>query len=140
MSWRIDQSDAGQFLHLIATGPISTEDVHAQVKEGVEVILREDLPGALIDYSGAVLEMPVVEIFKVPDMFDALGLPHPTRIAVVLPPDPVNMHKYTFFDDTATNRGFQVKLCWERTAALDWLAEAVEDRRRQGEPGDATVY
>lgn len=128
MSWRIEQSEAGEFLRVTASGPVSTDDVHAQVKQGVEIIVREGLPGALVDYSGAVLEMPVVEIFKVPDMFDALGLPHRTRIAIVLPPDPVNMHKYTFFDDTATNRGFQVKLCWERTAALDWLNESMQER------------
>ena len=106
-----------------------TDDAFEQVKFGVERIVRDQLPGALVDYSAAVLEMPIVDIFKMPDMFNTLRLPHRTKIAVLLPSDPANMHKYTFFDDTANNRGFQVRLFREPSAALGWLAEAIP---RQG--------
>ena len=124
MSWRMEHSESERILRITASGPVSSDDAFQQVKEATERIVREDLTGALVDYTGAVLEMPIVDIVKVPDMFDALSLPHQTRIAVVLPPDPANIHKYTFFDDAASNRGFQVRLFWEPTAALGWLAEA----------------
>ena len=128
MSWRIEHSEPDDFLRITASGPVSTDEAFQQVKASVERIVREDLAGALVDYTGAVLEMPIGDILMIPDMFDALRLPHQTRIAVVLPPDPVNMHKYTFFDDAATNRGFQVRLFWESTAAFGWLAEPMPRR------------
>lgn len=129
MSWRIEHSEPERFLRVTAAGPVFTDDAFEQVRLGVERIVRDQLPGALVDYSAAVLEMPIVDIFKMPDMFDALQLPHRTKIAILLPSDPVNMHKYTFFDNTANNRGFQVRLFWEPSAALGWLAEAIP---RQG--------
>jgi len=68
-----------------------------------------------------------VDIYKLPDLFEAMGLPRQTKIAIVLPADPENMHKYTFFDDVATNRGYQVKLHWDTTNALLWIARQAED-------------
>ncbi|MGE5624845.1 MAG: hypothetical protein ACM3ZT_04780 [Bacillota bacterium] len=128
MSWNIEHSKSENLLRVTATGPVSTEDVHAQAMQSIDIIKREQLPGAVIDYSKAILEMPVVEIFKMPDMFDDLGLPRQTRMAVLLPSDPVNMHKYTFFDDTATNRGYLVKLFWEQSHALNWAKGIVIKR------------
>jgi hypothetical protein len=121
MGWTVEPLDAEGFLYLIADGTITTEDVAGQVQEGIALIVSRGLPGAMIDYSKAVLEMPLVDIYKLPDWFEAHALPRETRMAVVLPADPVNMHKYTFFDDVATNRGYLVRLFWESTRARDWL-------------------
>ena len=134
MSWNIEHSEQDNLLLLKATGPVTTEDVQAQVVQGIEIIKREQIPAAIIDYSGAVLEMPIMEIYKMPDMFEALALPKQTRMAVLLPSDPVNMHKYTFFDDTATNRGYQVKLFWEASHALDWAKGIVTKRGPKPQP------
>lgn len=121
MSWTIEHQKDKNILAVTVEGTVTTEDVHAQVREGIELILRESIPGALIDYSHAILEMPVTDIFKMPDMFDALGLPRTTKMAVTLPSDSRNMHKYTFFDDVATNRGYSVQLFWEPSQAMRWL-------------------
>ena len=121
MGWRVEPLGAEGYLHVIADGAISTEEVMLQVQQGIAQIVARALPGALIDYSDAILEMSVVDIYKMPDWFEAAALPRGTRIAVVLPADPVNMHKYTFFDDVATNRGYQVHLFWEFSRARDWL-------------------
>ena len=121
MGWKVEPLDAEGFLSVAADGSITTEDVQLQVEQGIAYIVSRALPGAMIDYSAALLEMPVGEIYKMPDWFEARGLPRTTRIAVVLPPDPVNMHKFTFFDDVANNRGFQVRLFWETSRARDWL-------------------
>jgi hypothetical protein len=126
MSWKVEHLSAENIVRVSAEGSISAEDAFAQVTEGVALILSMQAPSALIDYSGAILEMP--------DLFDAAGLPHRTKIAIVLPADPQNMHKYTFFDDTATNRGFQVKLYWEHGQALAWLVKGRRRRRRTGLP------
>ena len=123
MSWELEYREVGNLVRVVASGSISTEDALAQVAAGVKLIREHQSGGALVDYSKAVLEMPIVDIYKLPDLFDALALPRSTRIAIVLPPDPKNMHKYTFFDDTANNRGYMVKLHWEPSQAMAWLTD-----------------
>lgn len=122
MAWTTTRDESGRLLLVTGEGRVSAEEAFAQVAEGIEIILREDIKGAMIDYSAVILEMPITDIYKMPELFEAQGLPRKTRIAVVLPGDPANMHKYTFFDDVATNRGYIVKLFWETSAALAWLA------------------
>ena len=123
----MEYSDAENLVRIAASGSVSTDEVLAQVSQGVKLVKEHQADGALVDYSKVTLEMPIVDIYKLPDIFDALALPRRTKIAIVLPPDPVNMHKYTFFDDTANNRGYLVRLHWEPSQAMVWLM----DRRAQ---------
>lgn len=128
MGWNLSHSKAENLLRITASGPVTTEDVLAQATQGIEIVKREQLPAVIADYSGAILEMPIFEIFKLPDLFETLELPRHTRMAILLPSDPVNMHKYTFFDDTATNRGYLVRLFWEQSHAMDWAQGVVHKR------------
>ena len=121
MGWRIEHQAFENLVRVTADGAVTTEDVLAQVMQGIVLIKRHEATGALVDYSGAILEMPIDEIGKLPDLFESQQLPLNTRIAVALPADPVNMHKYTFFDDVATNRGYLVKLFWEPSRAMQWV-------------------
>lgn len=123
MSWELEHSDAEKLVRITASGSVSTDEVLAQATASIKLIKEHQSVGALVDYSKVVLEMPIVEIYKLPDLFDVLALPRATKIAIVLPPDPKNMHKYTFFDDTANNRGYMVKLYWEPTQAMAWLTD-----------------
>jgi len=123
MSWELEYSDAENIVRGIVSGNITTGEVLEQAMAGVRLIKERQAGGALVDYSKAVLEMPVFEIFKLPDLLDSLALPRRTKIAIVLPPDPVNMHKFTFFDDVANNRGYKVKLHWEPSQAMAWLTD-----------------
>ena len=121
MAWKIEHQRFENILRLTADGPISSSDVLAQVTEGVSLIRQHGIPGALIDYTCAILEMPAEEVLLVPDLLDHLAIPKSTRVAIALPSDPVNMHKYTLFDDAATARGYLVKLFWEPSRAMGWI-------------------
>jgi len=126
MAWRIDYTAIENLARITCEGPVTTDEVFAQAKEAVELILRTSASGAMVDYSKAILEMPIAGIYKLPDLFDAMGLPRQTKIAIVLPADPANMHKYTFFDDVANSRGYLVQLYWDTTHAMAWLAKPSE--------------
>lgn len=121
MSWRFEHQRFENILRLTADGPMTSSDVLAQVTEGVSLIRQYAIPSALVDYSGAVLEMPAEEVILIPDLLDHLVLPKSTRIGIALPSDPANMHKFTLLDDAANARGYQVKLFWEPSRAMDWV-------------------
>ena len=121
MAWKIEHQRFENILRLTADGPMYSTDVLAQVTEGISLIRQHGISGALVDYSGAVLEMPAEEVVLIPDLLDHLAAPKSTRVAIALPSDPVNMHKYTLFDDVATARGYLVKLFWEPSRAMHWV-------------------
>src|SRR5690242_8839523 len=58
MGWKVEPLDAEGFLHVVAQGSVATADVAEQVAQGIALIVSRALPGAMIDYSGAVLDMP----------------------------------------------------------------------------------
>src|SRR5690348_6125483 len=88
MSWEMEYHEAENFVRVAASGSVLTEDALAQVTAGVGLIRERGAGGALVDYSKAILEMPIVDIYKLPDLFDALELPRSTWIAIVLRPTP----------------------------------------------------
>lgn len=128
MSWKIEHNEGEDILRIAASGDITTEDVFAQTREGIELILRRGLTGVFADYSAVNLQMPISDISRMPEMFDSLALPRETKMAVVLPGDPSTMNKYTFFDEIATNRGFIVGLFWEPSQAMAWLMKRPRKR------------
>lgn len=129
MTWNIEHNDGEDILRVTASGDITTEDVFAQTREGIELILRRGLSGVFADYSAANLLMPISDISRMPEMFDSLAMPRETKMAVVLPGNPTTMNKYTFFDDVATNRGYTVGLFWEPSQAMAWLAKRPRKHR-----------
>jgi hypothetical protein len=123
MAWRFEREDRADFFRLVAEDHITLDDVLAQTREGIEIVRANRLRGGLVDYSRAVLKISLYDIFKLPDLFDALRAPRSTKVAVVVPSDPQNMHKFTFFDEVANSRGYKVRLFWEASSALGWITE-----------------
>ena len=124
MGLRFEPREADGYLHVVGEGPVLTQDVADNIDEGIGLIIRLRLPAALVDFSLAVLEMSLADIFRLPDWFEARNLPRRTRIAVILPPDATNMFKYVFFDEITSKRGYQVRLFWEPKSAESWLDES----------------
>lgn len=123
MGLRLEPRPAEGYLHVVGEGPVTTEEVADHIDAGIHLVISLGLPGAFVDFSHAVLEMPISDIFKLPDWFEARNLPQATHIAVVLPADSTNMYKYIFFDEITSKRGYQVRLFWESSSALGWLAQ-----------------
>ena len=134
MALKIHPRQADGYLHVLGDGPVTTEDVAANIDEAIQLIISLGLPGAFVDFSLAVLEMSISDIFKLPDWFEARNLPPATHIAVVLPADSANMYKYIFFDEISSKRGYQVRLFWEPSGALGWLATQQRNLRRYRHP------
>ena len=134
MGWKIAHLETENIVRITAIGSITAEDAEPQVEQGVALIMQHQVGGVLADYSEAVLEMEITDILKVPELFEVHGLPRKTKIAVTLPSDPKNMHKYTFFDDLVTNRGYIVKLFWQPGEAQAWLrGEHARARNTEGQ-------
>lgn len=121
MSWEIEHLEADGIVRVKARGDIHTEDAWVQAEHVSGLLQAHKLKGVLADYTAANLEMPVTDIYKLPELLDTLEFPRTARIAIVLPVDPEHVLKYTFFDDVATNRGYTVRLFEKPAEATAWL-------------------
>ncbi len=121
MTWKMAHSAAENLLLVESNGVTTTDDVLAQISEGIHWIKEHEIPGALVDYSDAVLELSFSDLFKLPDLFTLGEVPRNTKMALLVPTDEMHIDKYTFFDDVANNRGYMVKLFTQREAAMAWL-------------------
>src|SRR5215469_11621282 len=93
------------------TGTLSVEQLGQQTALGIELLMQHGGSRVLVDCSELeVIEVSTMDIYKQPDVYQDQGVPHKTRIAVVLPRDPRWRNLFTFYDDTSHNRGYNVSL------------------------------
>lgn len=63
----------------------------------------------------------MVDVYLLFERYKSLGLPLGLREAVLLPELPAQQDNVRFYEDVGCNRGFNVRLFSDRTAAIEWL-------------------
>ena len=109
-----------------ATGQVSDQDGKNQAERAIRLLQENQAALVLVDYSEAMSEVSLPNLYLLPDHFSALGAPWHARIAVLLPQTGYRMESYQFFELACKNAGYSVKLFAETGPAENWL--------RQGQP------
>jgi hypothetical protein len=79
----------------------------------------------LVDYTDAQVKVSTLDIYALPDRYDALGLSRNVRIAVVMPHDLEDSALFDFYEDVTNNRGFNTKLFKSARDAQLWLDSSI---------------
>ena len=109
---------------ITAAGEIRDEDARAQVVEAFYLLGQNRATGILADYSDAISEVSLAELYWLPDYAAVIGAPWDNRVAVVLPRTPYRLESFQFFELVCNNAGWNVKLFESNAAAENWLAQA----------------
>ena len=112
-------------------GEIRNEDAKAQAAEAIRLLKQNEASGVLVDYSEALSELSLPELYWLPDYFTTLGAPWDARVAMVLPRTRYRIDTYQFFELVFRNAGYNVKLFEERKEAEAWLAPAPQAGKRE---------
>ena len=121
MPWKVEYLPAEQTLLLVATGLLTASEARAQTEQSLKEILEHGIRRVLIDYSAAQVEVPLSQIYQLPDIYDQSGISRQTKVALVMPKDKYKIEAFEFYEDICLNRGYHVKLFESATAARDWL-------------------
>lgn len=106
---------------IVATGAITPDELGCQSPSTIELLHQHDATRMLVDYRDAQIDVSTMDVYALPDRYDALGLSRKVRIAVVLPRDLENQELFDFYEDVTHNRGFLTRLFRSAEEAQRWL-------------------
>lgn len=109
---------------ITATGSITLDELGCQSPLAVELLKQHGCRRMLVDYRDAQVNISTLDIYAIPDRYDALGLSRRVRIAVVMPRGIENSELFDFYADVTHNRGFSTKLFRSPEDAMLWLRSA----------------
>ena len=137
MPWTVEYAPARGLVVITASGEIHDEDARAQTVEALYLLALNQAPGVVADYSDALSEVSLTELYWLPDYAAELSVPWDARIAVVLPRMRYRLESYQFFELVCKNAGYSVKLFETKEAAEDWVAQAAPVREHTDHPAHA---
>lgn len=125
MPWSMEATDDGRILKVTYSGAFGADELRDITREILAAMVEKKIGRALLDCGEARFDVPVLNVYQLPDLYTSRGLARSeTRAAVVLPRDGYKKELYEFYEDVCRNRGYFVKLFDEREPALEWLRSA----------------
>ncbi|MCX6930012.1 MAG: hypothetical protein NT154_43385 [Verrucomicrobia bacterium] len=104
-----------------ATGQVSNQDGKDQAERVIQLLLENQATLVLVDYSEAMSEVSLANLYWLPDHVSARVAPGHARIALLLPRTGYRLESYQFFELACKHDGYSAKLFAETGPAEDWL-------------------
>ena len=123
MPWKVEYGPEKDMVVVTATGEVSSQDGRDQAEKASRLLKENQSTLVLVDYSEAMSEVSLPNLYWLPDYFSELGAPWHARIAILLPRTGYRMESYQFFELACKNAGYTVKLFAEKGPAEDWLRQ-----------------
>ncbi len=125
MPWSMEATDDGRILKVTYVGSFGADELRDITREILTTMVEKKIGRALLDCGEARFDVPVLNVYQLPDLYTSQGLTRSeARAAVVLPKDGYKRELYDFYEDVCRNRGYFVKLFDDSAAAMEWLQSA----------------
>lgn len=123
MPWKLDYSAEDRILSVKTEGPFTAADLEDMTRASVEKLREEHALRVLLDFSNAITQVSMTELYQLPDLYTGLRAPRLGHLAIVIPTDQRGREAFQFYEDLAINRGIFVKLFNDHDKAKAWLME-----------------
>ena len=121
MPWSMKTTDDG-ILEVVYSGAFGADELRVITDRILTAMLEQKAGRVLLDCYDAHFDVPVLNVYKLPDLYNSRGLTRSeVRAAVVKPKDGYRAELFDFYEDVCRNRGYFVKLFELREPALEWL-------------------
>src|ERR1035441_4587207 len=124
MPWTVEYEPERALVVVTGSGNMNDEDATAQTTEAICFLKQNHSNAILVDYSEAVSEVSLPNLYWLPDYSSELGAPWNIQVAVLLPRTPYRLESFRFFELVCKNAGYNVRLFEAKEAAEAWVAEA----------------
>ncbi len=123
MPWSMEFKDEGRVLWILLEGPMSADEIAEMMRESVSTVAAQQVPRVLIDCGESRMSVPTLDIYKLPDLYAASGVPRQLRVAIIPPHDGYKRKSYQFYEDVCRNRGYFVRLFEREAEAWSWVRD-----------------
>lgn len=121
VSWAADYVADKATVVVNGSGRLRYEDMRGIAQGATDLLQRNRASRLLFDWSEAVLDVHVVDVFYLPDCYERVGVPRSARIAMVAPKTRHPSGICEFFETVCRNKGYTCKLFNSQQSAEQWL-------------------
>ena len=123
MPWTMQHFEGTQVLVMGYQGKITAEELQEANRQALQVLMERKLSKVMVDCSTAQASMPILDVYKLPNLYVAEDMPRTIRVAMILPKDGYKREIYGVYEDACRSRGYQVQLFDDSAAAWNWLKD-----------------
>jgi len=100
---------------------VSAQELRMSIEQAFQSSMRGSINRYLVDASSAISVIPLLSIYRLPQLFSSKGLSRSSRIAVLSSMSERGKDRARFFVNVCSNRGWQAEMFFHRDEAVDWL-------------------
>jgi hypothetical protein len=123
MPWSMEFTDGGRVLKVLIQGDMSGAEVSEMTRESVGLVAKQQVTRVVLDCAEARMDVPILDVYTLPDLYSARGISRQVHAAVILPREGYRREIYEFYEDVCRNRGYFVKLFEDETEAWNWIRD-----------------
>lgn len=124
MPWSMEFTDEGRILKVLIQGRISSSEVSEITRESVATAVKTQVTRIVLDCADAKMDVPILDVYKLPDLYSAQGLSRQVHAAVIMSREGYRRDIYEFYEDVCRNRGYFVRLFEQEQDAWNWVRES----------------
>lgn len=101
---------------------ITDQELRAGIARALELSAERDINRFLVDASAASSFISLFSLYQLPELYSSLEFSRSSRIAVLSSRTQRGKDRARFFVNVCVNRGWQARLFYHRSEALEWLS------------------
>ncbi len=121
MGWKVELDTEKGFIHSVYYGFVTKDEILRGTAETLRLSAGKGPRKFFTEWIDATPKLSTMEIFVIPDEWEAAGIDRKSVLAIVIPKGGSLWEDAVFYEDTCRNRGWQVRLFSERNSAIEWL-------------------
>lgn len=124
MPWTIDFLEAEKIILVKTSGSLDLGAFKRLAAESLAEAARLGVTCFLLDHRSMTPAVDAIEIYNMPRINEELGVTRQHRVAIVYDPESSDRSNFQFYEDRASNIGFDHRLFIGVAEAMKWLAAA----------------
>jgi hypothetical protein len=129
MPWSFDFMATHQVLLVTISAPFTEKDLKPMIIAALEELSKRGSLRCLVDYRASGFRPTVMDLYKRPDLYEQLGVPHSARLEAVIGREFTDSG---FAEDVVQNRGYKGRFFDSVDAAIRWLSEGPQTNSSEG--------
>lgn len=122
MAWKASLNPENGFIEVTYSSRVTMQDVSEANADILTFVQVESPLKFFVNIVDAELELSVIDLFKIPESWDALGFGRGNSMCVVTRESSNQTKDLSFLEDVSVNRGWNVKIFTNNKEAIQWLA------------------
>jgi hypothetical protein len=126
MPWKLIHLEAEGVVETVYEGALTFSELEEAIRANAAARAEHGIRWFLADCRGLSAGGSLTDVYRLPALFERLGLGRDWKEAILLPAMPAAEDEMRFYETVTLNQGYQVRIFASREEALAWLVASRE--------------